>query len=152
MIQILFAVYSHSLFLYLFFCDLKDTSKWGWARLSRIRNLATEASPRPPPRCCWLVSWPGREASCHALKCRHKTPAPLRYKVCGVTVMSEIREMWASAVHWTAPAPGFSTPTLPSHTRRWPLYLLLGLVIPMQCIAIKYKKLSLMKVSYVHSW
>ena len=45
--------------------------------------------------------------------------------------MSEIREMWASAVLlYTAPAPGFSTPTLPSHARRWPLFLLLGLVIP----------------------
>ena len=77
MIQILFAVYSHSLFLYLFFCELKDTSKWGWARGTCVQNQKSgHGSQPPPPRCCWLVSWPGREASCHALKCRHKTRLP----------------------------------------------------------------------------
>ena len=66
MIQILFAVYS---FIHHYVCI---------CRVSGIKNLATEASlrPRPAPALLLLVSWPGREAPCHALKCRHKTPAP----------------------------------------------------------------------------
>lgn len=42
----------------------------------------SEIWPRKPARAYsapalqLLVSWPGREAPCHALKCRHKTPAP----------------------------------------------------------------------------
>ena len=109
----------------------KDTSMWGWALGPCVQNQKSGHGSNPPPRpapALLLVSWPGREAPCHALKCRHKTPAPPAIK-CAEWQLCRRSGRCGPALYCSGSWLLHSNPAL-TRPLRWPLYLLLGLVIP----------------------